>query len=114
MAKPQDIPRLTKSASLLTTIFSMGEPLPITHLGELPHVLFERWNSVWKIPQLILAYKPWTKPRIEVARIKTANLKVFSTISNVDLYLIPETLSCRRLEVRNQPTNTSIIDPSSG
>ena len=31
---PRNIPRLNYSSLLLTMIFSMGEPMPINHLGE--------------------------------------------------------------------------------
>lgn len=32
-SNPRNIPKLNYSALLLTMVFSMGEPMPITHLG---------------------------------------------------------------------------------
>lgn len=34
-SNPRNVQRLKYSSVLLTMIFSMGEPMPVTHLGEL-------------------------------------------------------------------------------
>lgn len=46
MSNPRNIPKLNYSSLLLTMVFSMGEPMPVTHYGKLlSKHLIEWWIS---------------------------------------------------------------------
>lgn len=57
-SNPRNVQRLKYSSVLLTMIFSMGEPMPVTHLGEINtnNIILSFWKKCRRTQVSVFIY----------------------------------------------------------